>query len=75
MKNTIAYTKELRNEVVMKLKLQGCKPDGFTTTMFDHALAILSEMYERDEEIGMDSAKSKAYCELAEYYKACGSWN
>lgn len=77
-KNVIALVKELECEVDRKYKLSGLKPDGFEETAFDHKLAILSDMYEQDEELGLVDVKTnrfKAYMQLADLYKVCGSWN
>ena len=77
-KNAIAIVKELEKEVELKLMLSGFKADGFEDNAFDEKIAILSEMYEEDEKLGLCEAKSnrtKAYMQLSELYHACGSWN
>ena len=43
--------------------------------MFDYKLAILSDLYELDEELGMPREKILAYAQVADLYKTCGSWN
>ena len=76
MKFTIpGMIEELKKEVDRRLAASGENPEGFGASVFDSKLAILSEMYEREEELGIDPKKSTAYCTLADYYRACGSWN
>ena len=77
-KNVIAIVKELEKEVELKYKMSGFKPNGFGEDAYGEKLAILSEMYEEDEKLGLCGAKSnrtKAYMQLSELYHACGSWN
>ena len=77
-KNVIALVKELENEVNIKYKFSGHNPAGFEESAFDEKLAILSEMWEEDEKLGLvkaGTARAEAYIQLADLYKACGSWN
>lgn len=74
-KNVIAYTQELQREVDRRYALSGHKPDGFGDSMFEYKFAILSELYELDEELGMPEEKILAYAQVAELYKSCASWN
>lgn len=77
-KNVIAIVKELEKEVDVKYARSGFKPNGFEDNMFDEKIAILADMYEEDEKLGLCGAKSnraKAYMQLSELYHTCGSWN
>ena len=77
-KNDIALVKELEIEVNNKYKFSGHTPDGFEDSAFDTKLAILSDMWEEDEKLGLVKPKTpraEAYIQLADLYKACGSWN
>lgn len=77
-KNVIAIVKELESEVELKYKLSGFKPDGFGDDAFSQKLAILSDMFEEDEKLGLCDAKSnraEAYMQLSELYHTCGAWN
>ena len=77
-KNVIALVKELENEVNLKYRLSGHKPDGFEDNAFDEKLSILSDMWEEDEKMGLVKSgtnRAAAYIQLADLYKACGSWN
>lgn len=77
-KNVIALVKELENEVNTKYKFSGHKPNGFEDSAFDAKLAILSDMWDEDEKLGLvksGTERAEAYIQLADLYKACGSWN
>lgn len=74
-KNVIAIVNEIENEVDRRYALSGHKPNGFGDTMYDHKLAILSDMYEADEAQGMTKEKEKAYAQIADTYTASNSWN
>lgn len=77
-KNVIALVKEIENEVEIKYRRSGHQPNGFEDSAFDAKLAILSEMYELDEELGLvatGTPRLEAYLQLADLYKTCGSWN
>ena len=74
-KNVIAYAQELQKKVDERYAISGHKPNGFGDNMYDYKLAILSDMYELDEELGMPREKILAYAQVADLYKTCGSWN
>lgn len=74
-KDVIDYTQELQEKVDRRYALSGHKPNGFGDNMYDYKFAILSELYELDEELGMPREKNLAYAQVADLYKACGSWN
>ncbi len=74
-KNVIAYAQELQREVDKRYAISGHKPNGFGDNMYDYKFAILSEMYDLDEEFGMPREKVFAYALVADLYRACGSWN
>ena len=77
-KSVIAIVEELKKEVEVKYALSGFKPNGFEDNEFDEKIAILADMFEEDEKLGLCEAKSnraKAYMQLSELYHACGSWN
>ena len=74
-KNVIAYAQELQKKVDERYAISGHKPNGFGDNMFDYKLAILSDLYELDEELGMPREKILAYAQVADLYKTCGSWN
>lgn len=78
MSNIIAIVEELKKNVEYRYTLNSHTPNGFEETAFDIKLTILSDLFEEDEKIGLcnkDSDGEKAYIQLAELYKACGSWN
>jgi hypothetical protein len=74
-KTVTEYTQEIQQEVDRRYESAGHKPNGFGDSMYAYKLAILSDLFEKDEELGMPRAKNTAYGKVADIYEACGSWN
>lgn len=76
MKKTVTeYMQEIQQEVDRRYKIEGHKPNGFGDSMYSYKLAILSDLFEKDEQMGMPREKNTAYGNVADIYEACGYWN